>query len=84
MLVAVPLFAFESGIAGGAKNPEMLIAGRTIQGLGTGGIYVLLDVTCWGVVPLRQRVKYLGYMLSTAAIGTTIERIIGAAPAEVE
>ncbi|KAL8789576.1 MAG: hypothetical protein Q9195_006753 [Heterodermia aff. obscurata] len=84
MLVAVSLFALGSGVAAGAKNPAMLIAGRTIQGLGTGGIYVLLDVLCCDLVPLRERGKYLGYMLSTAAIGTTIGPIIGGALAQVE
>ena len=84
MLFAVSLFALGSGIAGGAKNPAMLIAGRTVQGLGTGGIYVLLDVVCCDLVPLRERGKYLGIMLSTAAIGTTIGPIIGGALAQVE
>lgn len=84
MLFAISLFALGSGIAGGAKNPAMLIAGRTIQGLGTGGIYVLLDVLCCDLVPLRERGKYLSYMLSTAAIGTTIGPIIGGALAQVE
>ena len=84
MLLAVSLFALGSGIAGGAKNTAMLIAGRTVQGLGTGGIYVLLDVVCCDLVPLRERGKYLGLMLSTAAVGTTIGPIIGGALADVD
>ena len=84
MLVAVSLFALGSGIAAGARDPAMLIAGRTIQGLGTGGIYVLLDVVCCDLVPLRQRGKYLGYMLSAAAIGTTVGPVIGGALAQVQ
>lgn len=82
MMVAVALFALGSGLAGGAVNTAMLIAGRTVQGLGTGGIYVLLDVVCCDLVPLRQRGKYLGLMLSTAAIGTTAGPIIGGALAK--
>ncbi|KAL9036216.1 MAG: hypothetical protein Q9180_004426 [Flavoplaca navasiana] len=82
MLVAVSLFALGSGIAAGAPNTAMLIAGRTVQGLGTGGTYVLLDVVCCDLVPLRERGKYLGFMLSTAAIGTTIGPIIGGALAQ--
>lgn len=84
MLVAVSLFALGSGIAAGARNTAMLIAGRTIQGLGTGGIYVLLDVICCDLGPLRERGKYLGIMLSTAAIGTTIGPIIGGALAQAD
>jgi len=33
----------------------MLISGRTIQGIGAGGIYVLLDIICCDLVPLRER-----------------------------
>lgn len=83
MLVAVALFALGSGIAGGARNTVMLIIGRTVQGLGTGGTYVLLDVVCCDLVPLHERGKYLGLMLSTAAIGTTAGPIIGGALAKV-
>ncbi len=62
MLVALALFALGSAIAAGARNPAMLIGGRTVQGLGTEGIYVLLDVICRDLVPLRERGKYLGIM----------------------
>ena len=84
MLFAVSLFALGSGIAAGAKDTSMLIGGRTVQGLGTGGIYVLLDVICCDLVPLRERGKYLGIMLSTAAVGTTVGPIMGGALADVQ
>lgn len=84
MLIAVALFALGSGIAAGARNPAMLIGGRTVQGLGTGGIYVLLDVIVCDLVALRERGKYLGIMLSTAAVGTTVGPIIGGSLAQVE
>jgi hypothetical protein len=35
MIVALVIFALGSGIAGGAHNAAMLIAGRSIQGIGT-------------------------------------------------
>ena len=84
MIFAVSLFALGSGIAAGAKDTAMLIAGRTVQGLGTGGIYVLTDVVCCDLVPLRERGKYLGIILSTAAVGTTVGPIIGGALADVQ
>ncbi|CAI7666582.1 unnamed protein product [Penicillium crustosum] len=58
LLVAVSLFAMGSGIAGGATNPAMLIAGRVVQGLGTGGIYVLSAIVISDLVPLRQHSQY--------------------------
>lgn len=84
MLLAVSLFTLGSGIAAGAHGITMLICGRTIQGLGTGGIYVLLDVVCCDMVPLRQRGKYLGIMLSTAGIAVAIGPIIGGVLATVQ
>ena len=77
MMASVALFTLGSGIAGGATNVPMLIAGRTVQGLGSGGIFVLVELITCDLVPLRERAQYLGMMLSTGAIGTTLGPIIG-------
>jgi EmrB/QacA subfamily drug resistance transporter len=77
MLVSIVLFALGSGIAAGAHNVAMLIGGRAVQGLGSGGLFVLLDLIVCDLVPLRERGQYLGFMLSTAAIGTVVGPIIG-------
>ena len=42
-LLPVSLFALGSGIAGGANDIAMLITGRTVQGIGAGGIFVLMN-----------------------------------------
>lgn len=84
MLLAISLFALGSGLAGGSGNPGMLISGRTIQGLGTGGLYVLSDIIICDIVPPRHRVPYLSAVLSTAAIETTIGPIIGGTLAQVQ
>lgn len=81
MIVAIALFAAGSGLVGGAQSPGMLIAARTIQGIGSGRLYMLLDIIVCDMVPPRHRGPYLGATLSTAAIGTTIGPIIGGAPA---
>jgi MFS family permease len=41
MLFATALFTFGSGICGGASSGGMLIAGRAIQGAGSGGAVLL-------------------------------------------
>ena len=79
MLFSIVLFALGSGIAGGATSPAMLIAARTVQGLGTGGLYVLSDIIICDMIPPRHRGPYLSAVLSSAAIGTTIGPIIGGA-----
>ena len=82
MLISVGLFILGSGIGGGANTTAMLIAGRTVQGLGSGGIFVLVDLITCDLVPMRERGQYLGIMLSTAGIGTTIGPLIGGAIAQ--
>jgi MFS family permease len=77
MLVALALFATGSGIGGGSTNVPMLIGGRTVQGLGAGGIFVMSDMIVCDIVPLRERAKFMGMVLSTAAIGTAIGPVVG-------
>ncbi|EPE26098.1 MFS general substrate transporter [Glarea lozoyensis ATCC 20868] len=82
ILFALFLFALGSGIAGGARNPATLISGRTLQGLGTSGLYVLADIILCDIVPPRWRGPYLSSVLSMAAVGSTVGPIIGGALAE--
>lgn len=84
ILVAISLFALGSGLAGGARNPGMFITARTIQGLGTAGLYVLSDIIICDIISPRYRATYLSAVLSTAAIGTTVGPVIGGALAEVQ
>ena len=55
----------------------MLIAGWTMQGLGSGGIHVLVDLITCDLVSLPKHVRHVGLMLSTAAIGTIIGPLAG-------
>lgn len=71
-MILVALFAAGGGIAADSNIAAMLIAGRTVQALGSGGILVLVDLIICDLVPLRERGKYLELMLSTAATGTFI------------
>jgi MFS family permease len=80
MFLAISLFAASSGLAGGSRNPGLLITSFKIQGLGTGGFYILSDIVICNRVPPRHRGPYLSTVLSPAAIGTTIGPIIGALP----
>ncbi|KAF2179248.1 MFS general substrate transporter [Zopfia rhizophila CBS 207.26] len=82
MLTSVGFFILGSGIGGGATNVGMLIAGRTIQGVGGGGIFVLLDIITCDMVPLRERGKYLGMVISSGGIGATLGPLIGGAIAQ--
>ncbi|KAI0975801.1 major facilitator superfamily domain-containing protein [Xylaria arbuscula] len=69
---AVALFVLGSGLIGGADNGAMFIAGRTIQGIGAGGINMLVDLVVCDLVPLRERGQYMGIIFG---IGATISAV---------
>ncbi|QSZ32992.1 hypothetical protein DSL72_002576 [Monilinia vaccinii-corymbosi] len=79
MFVSIALFMLGSGIAGGATTSAMLIAGRTVQGLGSGGIMMLVELVICDIVPLRERGKYLGMVLSSAAVAAVLGPVLGGA-----
>jgi len=82
LMVATALFALGSGIAGGSTTVAMLIGGRTVQGVGAGAVYVLLDIVCCDLVPLRERGKYVGLMNAWAGVAAGIGPVIGGALAD--
>ncbi|KAK8133433.1 major facilitator superfamily domain-containing protein [Apiospora sp. TS-2023a] len=84
MLVSLVLFSLGSGVAGGARNVAMLIAGRSVQGLCSAGLFVLSDLIVCDLVPLRERAKYMGIVISTGSLGTTLGPIIGGAIARAD
>ncbi|KAI1879449.1 hypothetical protein JX265_002403 [Neoarthrinium moseri] len=84
LIASTALFILGSGIAGGATSPAMLIGGRTAQGVGAGGLHVLLDIVCCDLVPLRERGKYVGLMNSFAGVSAALGPPVGGAIAQVE
>ncbi|PWY66032.1 multidrug resistance protein Fnx1, partial [Aspergillus heteromorphus CBS 117.55] len=76
-ILAVVLFAVGSAVSGSAKSTGALIAGRTIQGLGGGGINVLVDIIVSDLVPLRERPKYMGVIFSVFAVALSLGPVIG-------
>lgn len=55
----------------------MLIAGRTIQGLGAGGITILVSVTIGDLFPIRERAKYYGMTGIVFAIASGLGPVLG-------
>ncbi|EJU01276.1 MFS general substrate transporter [Dacryopinax primogenitus] len=71
------LFAVGSAITGSAQNMPAMIAGRTIQGLGGGGILSLAEIIVADLVPLRERGMYQGILGSVWAFASAIGPPIG-------
>lgn len=82
MMVAVGVFAIGSATCGGANSGGVLIFGRIVQGLGTGGIDLFAEMILCDLVPLRRRGPYLAIKHSVFAIGTTLGPLLGGVFAE--
>jgi MFS family permease len=77
MISAVALFTIGSGISGGSTTMKMLIAGRTIQGLGGGGINMLIELIVTDLVPLRERGTYMALVQIAGSLGAAMGPFLG-------
>ncbi|KAI1126743.1 major facilitator superfamily protein [Nemania abortiva] len=76
-IIATSAFVLGSGISGGATSIRMLIAGRVIQGIGAGGINVLVEIITCDLVPLRYRGNYLAIIFGLISLGTALGPFFG-------
>src|SRR5438552_6364135 len=61
-LAAIGLFIAGSAVSAAAPDMAMLIAGRTLQGIGGGGIVPMVQTTVADMVTPRERGHYQAYM----------------------
>lgn len=76
-MAIVAFFTLGSGISGGATNGAMLIAGRAVQGIGSGGIYIIIDIIVSDLVPLRLRGNYMSVILVVYTVGLAVGPWVG-------
>lgn len=55
----------------------MLIAGRSIQGIGGGGINMLIELIVCDMVPLRERGNFIGLLFGSVTVGAALGPFIG-------
>ena len=80
ILLALALFAVGAIMAAVATDSmTLLLAGRSIQGVGGGGVLVLTEIVVTDLVPLRFRGNYFSFIASMWAIGSVSGPIIGGA-----
>ncbi|KAJ5949318.1 efflux pump antibiotic resistance protein [Penicillium verhagenii] len=77
--IAIILFLGGSLICALAINVNMLIAGRALQGVGSGGITVMANVCVSDLFDVQRRSAYLGIFGATWAIAGAVGPIIGGA-----
>ncbi|KAF8860417.1 MFS general substrate transporter [Acephala macrosclerotiorum] len=77
IIFATGAFTLGCGICGGASSASMLVAGRAIQGLGAGGVNVLIEIIICDILPLRERGKFLAPIFGLIALGTALGPFFG-------
>lgn len=70
-------FIIGSIIFGLSKSMAVLILGRTLQGLGAGGLDVLNEIILADITTLKERPMYLGYFSIPMLGGTVLGPILG-------
>ncbi|OJT12202.1 hypothetical protein TRAPUB_11258 [Trametes pubescens] len=82
MLTCVAFFFLGSALSGSAQNMNWLIAARTIQGVGGGGIINLASIITSDLIPLAERGTYQGFLVMTWGFAAAMGPIIGGSFAE--
>ena len=77
LLFSITLFAIGSVVGSVAQNMATILAGRTIQGIGGGGLIPLPMIVMTDLFALRERPKYTAYIQLFSAIGIIIGPVMG-------
>jgi EmrB/QacA subfamily drug resistance transporter len=75
--IAIVVFLIGSAAAGMAQSMEWLIITRGIQGLGGGGLMVLVMAVIADVVPPRERGRYTGLFGAVFAVASIAGPLLG-------
>jgi EmrB/QacA subfamily drug resistance transporter len=79
ILLANVIFLVGSLIAGISSSMGMLIGARVIQGIGGGGLVILVYICIGDLFSMRERPKYYGIMGMVWAIASGVGPVIGGA-----
>ncbi|KIV78381.1 hypothetical protein PV11_10103 [Exophiala sideris] len=84
IMVSITLFFVGVMMAALSNNFGLLLAGRSIQGIGGGGIIAMTEIVVTDLVPLRYRGQWAGVIAGMWSIGSVSGPIIGGAFADVQ
>lgn len=82
LMIALSIFALGSVICAFAMNMPWLVAGRIVQGLGSGGNELITSLDR-ELVPPRERARFQGYfssLLRWPVLGASVRWCIGNLP----
>lgn len=82
VLIAILFFCVGAIIAAVGNNFTYMLVGRTIQGIGGGGIIALSEIIVTDLIPLRYRGQYFGILSAMWSLGSVTGPILGGGFAE--
>lgn len=77
ILTALAFFFAGTLVAGLSKNFTHMLVGRSIQGVGGGGLIALSEIIVTDLVPLRLRGQYFGILSAMWSVGSVTGPILG-------
>ena len=77
MIIALLIFMTAAVACSVAPTFELLLVGRVLQGLGSGGLMTLAQALVGEHVPPRERGSYQGYLSANIVAGSTIGPVVG-------
>ncbi|WEW59306.1 hypothetical protein PRK78_004775 [Emydomyces testavorans] len=77
ILTAIAFFFTGSLVAGLSNNFTQMLVGRSIQGVGGGGLIALSEIIVTDLVPLRLRGQYFGILSAMWSVGSVTGPILG-------
>ncbi|KAJ5520953.1 Major facilitator superfamily domain general substrate transporter, partial [Penicillium fimorum] len=77
IMISLFLFCVGAVIAAIANNFTYMLVGRSIQGVGGGGLISLSEVIITDLVPLRWRGQYFGILSAMWSVGSVTGPILG-------
>jgi MFS family permease len=76
-LTSILFFCVGAIVSAVANNFTQMLVGRSIQGIGGGGVIALTEVIITDLVPLRYRGQYFGIFSAMWSIGSVTGPILG-------
>lgn len=77
LMTSVVIFVVGSALAGASQNMAQLIGTRALQGLGGGGLMVLVMAVIADLIPARERGRYSGLFGAVFGVASVIGPLLG-------
>lgn len=78
-MITLAFFLIGAIVSAASRHMTLLLVGRSLQGVGAGGVIALSEIVVTDLVALRLRGKWFGYLSIMWVIGSISGPVIGGA-----